>query len=145
MVVSGFMFGNIMVNTMMANSQGGMAMQHGNAMMSSSAESTSKSEPKSSATIDDPSAPVVTIVRGASILDDKAYSPNPLVVKVGTKVRFVNEDPVPHTVTEKNSDIFDSGVLNKGEVWEFTFDKTGTYDYYCMLHHNMVGTIQVLE
>lgn len=133
---------------MTANNQdhGGMMQQHENAMMASSSteqKSISKSEPKSSASIDNSFMREVTIVRGASMLDDKAYSPDPLVVKVGTKVRFVNEDTVSHTVTERNSEVFNSGIINRGEAWDFTFHKAGTYDYYCMLHPNMVGTIKV--
>ena len=38
---------------------------------------------------------------------------------------------------------FDSGVLMTGDSFSVKFEQNGTYDYYCMLHTWMVGTITV--
>jgi len=39
--------------------------------------------------------------------------------------------------------IFDSGMVNAGESWSYTFDEPGTYPYYCMVHAWMQGTVIV--
>jgi plastocyanin len=65
----------------------------------------------------------------------------------GTTVTWTNEDNVPHTVmsgTRDNpSDLFDSGNVEPGEVFTYTFDEAGTYDYFCSIHPGMNGTVIV--
>jgi hypothetical protein len=39
----------------------------------------------------------------------------------------------PHTVTQDNG-IFDSGIVQPGGAYSYTFQNPGTYPYYCMLH-----------
>ncbi len=60
----------------------------------------------------------------------------------------------PHTVTECGttcdeptaSPFFDSGVIDDGSAFEFTFDEPGTYLYYCSLHpQEQRGRIVVLS
>src|SRR5918911_2878252 len=41
----------------------------------------------------------VSIVQGASTMADKAFSPNPVTVKVGDTVTWTNDDNQFHTVT----------------------------------------------
>ena len=41
----------------------------------------------------------VQMVPGASTLADKAFSPNPINVKIGGSVTWTNKDNVAHTVT----------------------------------------------
>lgn len=61
---------------------------------------------------------------------------------------------VPHTVTECGatcdsataSPLFDSGVIDDGSTFEFTFDTPGTYLYYCAIHpQQQRGRIIVLS
>lgn len=92
----------------------------------------------------------VSIVPGSSNLIDTAFQPNPVNIKVGEAVRWTNDDNVIHTVTEGNpatGDIpeegFESELMNTGQTFEHTFNQTGTFDYYCDLHHNMVGQVIV--
>jgi copper-containing nitrite reductase len=89
-----------------------------------------------------------------------AYAPTALTVTVGTTVTWVNKDPVGHTVTEgtpesnKPADqrAFDSSngaqgkydLIKPGESWSYTFNTTGTYDYYCVPHPYMRARITVL-
>ena len=63
------------------------------------------------------------------------------------------DDPSVHTFTSGTvdgftptpSDVFDSGILNPGESFEWSADTVGEYPYYCMLHTWMIGTIVVQE
>jgi plastocyanin len=58
--------------------------------------------------------------------------------------------PTPPTGPYDGTTTINSGVLPQGEsqqVSTFTasFAKTGTYTYYCVIHPNMVGTLQVVD
>ncbi|TLS46003.1 copper-binding protein [Streptomyces montanus] len=69
-----------------------------------------------------------------------------LVVKVGETVRWTNHDSVPHTVTTtKGPKKFDSGTLEQGDSWSYTFTAAGTYEYYCAVHPDMVSSVKVVE
>jgi plastocyanin len=75
-----------------------------------------------------------------------SYNPNPIEIKVGDTVTWINNDSSPHTVTSSSNDgsiTFDSDVLRRGEMFSFTFDKEGQYPYLCTLHPSMVGTVEV--
>src|SRR5215207_1459815 len=94
----------------------------------------------------------VSIVSGSSSLTDTAYQPNPIQVSVGTTVTWTNNDSQPHTVTSGSNgqpdNKFNSSpnfnpLLNPGQTFSFTFTQAGDYPYFCMLHPNMVGTVNV--
>jgi plastocyanin len=75
-----------------------------------------------------------------------SYNPNPIEIKVGDTMTWINSDSSPHTVTSSSNDgsiTFDSDVLRRGETFSFTFDKEGQYPYLCTLHPSMVGTVVV--
>jgi len=85
----------------------------------------------------------ITVVQGAgSPTNAQFYSPSTLTVKVGTSVTWVNRDSTPHTVTSLNG-TFDSGNMNAGASYKFTFAHPGTYPYTCTYHSWMKGTIVV--
>jgi plastocyanin len=86
-----------------------------------------------------------TVVRIVANAGSNSYSPNPVEVKVGETVTWINDDSGRHTVTSKDDGIFDSGIMRKGQSFSYTFDKAGEYPYYCTLHPNMVGTVVVTE
>ncbi|MFF7643777.1 plastocyanin/azurin family copper-binding protein [Streptomyces canus] len=68
-----------------------------------------------------------------------------LVVEVGQTVRWTNHDSAPHTVTTTKAPVaFDSGTLQKGDSWSYTFTKVGTYEYYCAVHPDMVSSVKVV-
>lgn len=71
-----------------------------------------------------------------------AYSPANIQVKAGTTVTWSNQDTAPHTVTFRNG-MKDSGVLQKGQTFSYTFTTPGTYQYYCTVHPYMVATVTV--
>ena len=71
-----------------------------------------------------------------------AFSPPQISIAAGTKVTWTNRDGAPHTATEKEK-AWDSGMLNQGKSYTRTFDKPGTYQYYCTFHTYMKGTVVV--
>jgi plastocyanin len=80
---------------------------------------------------------------------DKPYMPGSITIKTGDKVGWINTDEEVHTVTsgfENNTDKgkqFDSGLLNNNQTFEHTFDKAGTYNYFCTVHPTMTGVVNV--
>jgi len=64
-------------------------------------------------------------------------------VNVGDTVSWMNMDAVPHNVTSQTG-LFDSGLINQNQIWSFTFNTPGTYNYACSVHPEMTGTIIVL-
>ena len=83
------------------------------------------------------------------------YAPMEATVDVGGAVIMVNSDPTgaAHSFTSGTvagfspspDGIFDSGLLNQDESFEWSPDTVGEYPYYCFLHTWMVGTIIVQE
>lgn len=63
-------------------------------------------------------------------------------VAVGTQVAWTNEDSAPHTATSVDG-VFNSGGLDQGETFRFTFQEAGEFRYICSLHEGMEGTITV--
>jgi plastocyanin len=61
---------------------------------------------------------------------------------VGTTVKFVNHDDIPHTVVEKKLS-FRSKALDTDDAYSYTFATAGSFDYFCSLHPHMVGKIIV--
>lgn len=93
----------------------------------------------------------VSIVPGSAFLNDTAYDPNPVTVSVGDNVTWVNDDPDPHTVTSGSigapdaGEEFDSGYMGPHRSFTHRFDAAGEFDYFCLIHPNMVGTVVVEE
>jgi plastocyanin len=75
-------------------------------------------------------------------IDNFTFTPATLTVAVGTQVTWTNRDDIPHTVVTDDKTI-KSKVLDTDEKFTFTFDKPGTYSYFCSLHPKMKGTIVV--
>jgi len=75
-------------------------------------------------------------------IDNFSFGPQALTVPVGATVTWINRDDIPHTVVS-NDGVFKSKVRDTDEKFSYTFDKAGTYSYYCSLHPKMVGKILV--
>lgn len=67
-----------------------------------------------------------------------------LTVPAGTTIRWINRDPVAHTITS-DARHWDSPVLGTGERFELRFDQPGTYTYHCRPHPFMKATVVVTE
>ena len=75
-------------------------------------------------------------------IQNSAYIPVTLNVKVGTTVMWINKDPHPQDVVS-DSGLFNSGNLNNGQSYNYTFNQTGSYPYHSSIHPSMNGTIVV--
>jgi plastocyanin len=74
------------------------------------------------------------------IIENFAFSPASLTIEKGKTVTWTNEDSAPHTI---KSDTFNSGTLNTGDKFQFTFNNAGTFDYSCGIHPSMKAKIIV--
>lgn len=98
-------------------------------------------------------APAPTDLRGKATVEIDAknnqWSPNDVIVTVGTKVTWHNLDAVTHNV-KKSSDSVDFGAkfgtdsFAPGQTYSFTFAKAGAYPYACTIHAAMTGKIEVV-
>ncbi len=87
-------------------------------------------------------APVTGVTQVS--IQNFAYQPANMQVRVGTTVTWTNQDNVPHSVTFKNG-MKDSGLLSQGQSFSYTFNTPGTYQYYCTVHPYMVATVTVVS
>jgi plastocyanin len=71
-----------------------------------------------------------------------AFSSSSVQITTGTKVTWVNDDNMTHTVTSDNG-VFSSGDITAGNSFSFTFNIAGTYSYHCIYHSTMTGVIVV--
>ncbi len=92
----------------------------------------------------------VSIVRYASDSGTpEPFKPSSLAVTTGTKVSWINNDSVPHTVTEgipggsPSASKFNSGIIGPGQIFQHIFSQAGTVRYYCTLHPFMSGEVLV--
>jgi amicyanin len=75
-------------------------------------------------------------------IDNFTFAPPELTVAVGTTVKWVNHDDIPHNVVNKDK-VFRSKALDTDDSYSFTFASAGTFDYFCGLHPHMQGKIIV--
>ena len=75
------------------------------------------------------------------------FAPDTLRVAAGTKVIWTNQDDIEHTVTAgtppKRGAAFDAVLKTKGSTIERTFERPGTFTYFCDRHQFMRGTITI--
>ena len=91
---------------------------------------------------------VVSIPQGAGFQQPGQvyYDSNLVTVAIGNTVSWVNDDEQVHTVTSGTptggpDGLFDSGMISSGGSFHQTFDTVGTFDYYCIVHPWMQGTV----
>jgi plastocyanin len=91
----------------------------------------------------------VSIVTGSSQpTNENFYDPTEVVVKVGDKVTWVNNDISIHnlasgTADEGPTNEFESGIMQASGTFEHTFNNAGSIDYYCTIHPWMTGIVTV--
>lgn len=87
-------------------------------------------------------------VRIMGSMEDSRFIPAEVEIQKSDLLKFVVEEGV-HTVTAYHpdnrrslgipaqADSFDSGVLQKGEVWFYQPDVNGEFNYFCRPHERM--------
>jgi plastocyanin len=75
-------------------------------------------------------------------IDNFTFGPKELTVAVGTTVKWVNHDDIPHTVVNTDK-AFRSKALDTDDAFSYTFASAGSFDYFCGLHPHMVGKVIV--
>jgi plastocyanin len=80
-----------------------------------------------------------------SLIKDWCFEPTATYIRPGESITWVNRDPVPHTVTGANRAWGSYDKLKPGKKLSYTFDRAGTYPYYCVYHPGMVGTVVVWD
>jgi plastocyanin len=73
-----------------------------------------------------------------------AYDPDPVTIEEGGKVTWVNRDSAPHTATADDGS-FDTGTIATDKLKSESFKQPGTYTYFCEIHPDMHGTVEVVE
>jgi hypothetical protein len=97
--------------------------------------------------LDSPDAPPLT-PSTAPLLDQRNldFWPHVLVVRVGTTVRFPNNDRVFHNVFSfRDGKRFDLGVYPIGAVKHVTFDRAGVSRLFCNIHPNMAAYVVAVD
>ncbi len=87
------------------------------------------------------------------------FDPDPAELAVGDTITWTNEDDILHGHVRdrtgagrarrqqeqgaKPDGLFDQEMDGPGSTFEFTFEKAGTYGYYCAIHPGMTGKVIV--
>jgi plastocyanin len=122
---------------------GGQTSQTASTTTSSATNATTTVGPSTSSSAS--SGVAAAIVKGAGTnVSSLGFSPSRMAVVMGVNntITWTNDDISPHTVTATDKS-FDSGNLNPGQSFTYTFSKPGTYDYICIYHSWMKGTVVV--
>lgn len=76
----------------------------------------------------------------AATIANFAFNPPTISVAAGATVTWTNNDDATHTVKFADAE---SPQLHKGDTYQRTFDKPGTFQYMCGIHPKMMGTVTV--
>ena len=99
-----------------------------------------------------PQTHTVTMPAGTAFpgceLDNTCFIPQDITINAGDTISWINDDSAAHTVTSGSvldgpTYVFDSSLFMPDGVFEHTFDDPGTFEYFCMVHPWMAGTITV--
>ena len=98
----------------------------------------------------DHSSVTVTNALGSSTpgCEPNCFIPSTVTIDVGGEVIWENNDNAAHTSSSGTpaggpDGVFDSSLIMAGSSFSHTFDEAGTFDYFCMVHPWMEGTIVV--
>ena len=84
-----------------------------------------------------PAGPVTAVA-----IQDFAFSPQTVTVKVGSSITWTNGDGSAHSVKSADGS-FVSQDLEQGQTFTTTFTAPGTHPYVCDIHNFMTGTVAV--
>jgi LPXTG-motif cell wall-anchored protein len=73
---------------------------------------------------------------------DIKFKPRNITIDPGDTVQWRNDDPERHNALGENGS-FETPVIGEGETSSHTFNRKGSYPYFCSLHAGMEGRIAV--
>ena len=82
---------------------------------------------------------------------NSCFIPDTVTVSIASTITWENHDDAMHTITSGSTGDgydgnFDSGIMHANSLpFSHTFYQPGTYEYFCMLHPWMQGTVIVEE
>lgn len=79
----------------------------------------------------------------AITIQNFAFSPATINVKVGDTVTWTNRDSAPHQIASDSGSELSSSTLSNGATYSHTFTSAGTYAYHCAIHTSMKGSVVV--
>jgi plastocyanin len=115
-------------------------------MLAACAGSTSATVQPSAAAVS-PSAPPTPAVSTSPVATNEvdivnfAFSPAVITVRVGTTVRWTNQDQDAHTVAIAGAPVSDG--MQNADTYTHTFTQAGTFTYICSIHPYMRGMVIV--
>jgi plastocyanin len=77
-------------------------------------------------------------------IDNFAFVPATLTVRVGSTVTWTNHDEEPHTIAASDGSFHSPGMDSKA-TYSHTFPAAGKFDYICSIHPYMHGTVVVTQ
>ena len=80
--------------------------------------------------------------------EPNCFMPSTVTIAKGGTVTFSNPDTAPHTTTSGDATggpdgTWDSSLVMPGASYDVTLNSSGTYNYFCMVHPWMAGTVIV--
>ena len=75
-------------------------------------------------------------------MQNTTFVPSQKTISVGTTITWTNKDTADHDVSS-NTGVFSSPTMGKNATFSYTFNTKGTYNYVCVFHSGMTGTIIV--
>ena len=80
--------------------------------------------------------------------EPNCFVPSTVTIEVGETVTWDNTDTAAHTATAGSATdgptgVWDSSLIMAGGSYSYTADTAGTFDYFCMVHPWMEGTLIV--
>jgi len=89
-------------------------------------------------------APAAAPVAASAVtIDNFAFSPKAITVKVGTTVTWTNRDEEPHTVTAEDGSFRSGTLAGNSNTFSHAFTAPGSFTYHCSIHPYMTGTVEV--
>jgi alcohol dehydrogenase (cytochrome c) len=77
-------------------------------------------------------------------VDEHAFTPSRARVKAGTRVTFINNGTVAHTIVAQDGS-WSTGRLTPAQTGSVTLEKVGAYTYRCKEHPFAYGQLLVVE
>ena len=88
------------------------------------------------------SGTTTTVAAAPQIVIENLAFHSPSTLAAGDTVTVVNRDAFSHTWSS-DTGLFDSGVIEAGTDFSFTFEAPGTYAFQCFIHPQMTVSVTV--